>query len=540
MSPLSWLTSSDRWLEVWAGSIWRASWQGGLLILGVGLACRLLPRLPASWRCTLWWLVCLRLLLGLVELPPMRLAVLPAPSQSSLQARPASGPAAPEGTPSLQPDRSRGPAPPPGKGLLAPLFGCWLLGALLHAAFAAWKLGSVRRLLRDAEPVASTRVQEELARLASGSRLRRLPPLRTSRAVPGPLLVGLLRPVLLLPTDLLEVARTGELRLALAHEIAHLRRGDLWLGLLPGLAQGLFFFHPLVRLAAQEWALSREAACDAETLQLTEAPPADYGRFLLRLAASAPPAVGALGANPTYRTLERRLKMLNEFRSPVPAGARAAALVLTSALVVTLLPWQVTAQEATPAPREGTRAATPQPKLDPTTGKLQIDRGGARITGKLPAPVRNGAARVSEVSIRGNTAIPVEKLRAVVKTRAGEPFDPARWEQDRQAIARLYQDQGYQVRLESAPPKDGKVLLTLQEVRVGSVALKGLDGDEKERAALLARLKQKAGGLYNSKQLQDDFRTLQETKRFETINPTVEVGEDQKIVITWELQEKKK
>jgi hemolysin activation/secretion protein len=232
--------------------------------------------------------------------------------------------------------------------------------------------------------------------------------------------------------------------------------------------------------------------------------------------------------------------MLNEFRSPVPAGARAATLVLTSALVVTLLPWPVTAQEATPAPHEGTRAATPQPKLDRATGKLQVDRGGARITGKLPAPARNGAARVSEVSIRGNTAIPVGKLRAALKTRTGEPFDPARWEQDLQAISRLYQDQGYQVRLESAPLKDGKVRLTLREVRVGSVTLKGFGGDAKERAALLTRLKQKAGGLYNSKQLQDDFRTLQETKRFETINPTVEVGEDQKIVITWELQENKK
>jgi outer membrane protein assembly factor BamA len=190
----------------------------------------------------------------------------------------------------------------------------------------------------------------------------------------------------------------------------------------------------------------------------------------------------------------------------------------------------VTAQEA---------PAVPQPKLDPTTGKLQVDRGGARIAGKLPALARKGAAPLAEVSIRGNTALPVERLRAVLKTRAGEPFDPARWEKDLQAISRLYQDQGYQVRLESAPPKNGKVLLKLHEVRVGSVTLKGLDGDAKERAALLARLKQKAGGLYNSKQLQEDFRTLQETKRFQTINPTVEVGENQKIVITWELQEKK-
>jgi hypothetical protein len=37
----------------------------------------------------------------------------------------------------------------------------------------------------------------------------------------------------------------NESSMALAHELAHLRRGDLWLGWLPAIAQRLFFFHPL-------------------------------------------------------------------------------------------------------------------------------------------------------------------------------------------------------------------------------------------------------------------------------------------------------
>ena len=62
-----------------------------------------------------------------------------------------------------------------------------------------------------------------------------------------------------------------DLRLALAHEMAHVKRGDLRLALLPAAMQVLFFFHPLVWLASAEWAAAREEACDALALQATGA-----------------------------------------------------------------------------------------------------------------------------------------------------------------------------------------------------------------------------------------------------------------------------
>ena len=76
--------------------------------------------------------------------------------------------------------------------------------------------------------------------------------------------------------------------MALAHELAHLRRGDLWLGWVPALAEALLFFHPLVRRAAREYALAREEACDAEALRLTGAEPGDYGQLLLAFGVARP------------------------------------------------------------------------------------------------------------------------------------------------------------------------------------------------------------------------------------------------------------
>jgi len=72
--------------------------------------------------------------------------------------------------------------------------------------------------------------------------------------------------------------------MALAHEMAHVARGDLWLGLVPSLARRVFFFHPAAWIAEREYAIAREAACDDAVLGHRGADAFAYGRLLLRLA----------------------------------------------------------------------------------------------------------------------------------------------------------------------------------------------------------------------------------------------------------------
>src|SRR5205823_5399692 len=97
-----------------------------------------------------------------------------------------------------------------------------------------------------------------------------------------------------------------ELRMALAHELAHVRRSDLWWSLAPHLARWLFFFHPLATLACREWVTAREAACDAASLRATGAPAAEYGRLLLKLVArSNGQALPALGATAGFAALRQ-------------------------------------------------------------------------------------------------------------------------------------------------------------------------------------------------------------------------------------------
>ncbi len=117
-------------------------------------------------------------------------------------------------------------------------------------------------------------------------------------AIESPQVTGLWRTTVLLPAD--QRLTPEESAMALAHELAHLRRGDLWLVWVPAIAQRLFFFYPLVGWAMREYALSREAACDAQVLQQTGTMPQAYGRLLLRLGIAHPMHSGLAGASPHH------------------------------------------------------------------------------------------------------------------------------------------------------------------------------------------------------------------------------------------------
>lgn len=94
-------------LESLAGRLLEASVVGGALVLMVWIACRLLPGLPPVLRCWLWWGVTLKMLLGLVPLPPLGIPLLPSAGGAPAMVG-ASPPAASDGAS----DGDRAPATP--------------------------------------------------------------------------------------------------------------------------------------------------------------------------------------------------------------------------------------------------------------------------------------------------------------------------------------------------------------------------------------------------------------------------------------------
>ena len=194
------------------------------------------------------------------------------------------------------------------------------------------------------------------------------------------MVTGLMRPTVILPSRRWSSLTALQQEMAICHELVHVRRRDLWLGLVPSLAERLFFFHPLAHLAAREYVVAREAACDAAVLRALDAEPRDYGRLLVTLGvAPLPGGISASGAAHSFSSLKRRIGMLDH-GSPSLA-VRLAGWELAAVAVVALVPLTLverpSAAEATPVVLDQP-AASPQ-KSEPVNEVVVQRSQGARL-----------------------------------------------------------------------------------------------------------------------------------------------------------------
>ena len=295
-------------------------------------------RYGARWRCWIWALLCLRLvipvsLLSLVESGRQAPIQLSLPSDPVLYAYNAgSAPAVPTGDfhPAEPSSAGTGPAAP-AEGTQAAedwtrrsislsevVFLLWLAGA---AVMGAWLLISHVRFLRYvrrwSRPVQASDVIRLYNQTGDQLKLDRRPALGICAGLSAPMLAGLLRPVLLLPEDLPE---GDAMRCALVHELTHFKRRDIWLKTLALLANLVHWFNPLM------WYMVRlELACDEAVLR--RLPPeehAAYSRTILGAAArlDGQPRPGQNGKGAEH---ERENAELSSFHPPVGLGKGARA-----------------------------------------------------------------------------------------------------------------------------------------------------------------------------------------------------------------------
>jgi bla regulator protein blaR1 len=370
-----------------------ASLEGGLFVALVWLTCRAVPSLPPSARTIVWWLAALKLLVALVGPDPVALPVLPARADS---ARPPAIDAAVVGAPLAALTPARQPAGetttrtiPWSAFLLVP----WTIGVALLGASAMWRVRHTRRIAARARP-ADDLTQRLACELAARLRLPARPDVRMTDAVDTPQVTGLWRPVVLVPGARFEALDDAEQRMVLCHELLHVKRRDLWLGCVPAAAERLFFFHPLARLAAREYAVAREAACDAHVLRVLGAAPQAYGRLLLRLGVSpARASFAAAGAPSTFSHLKRRLIMLD--RQTTRTATRRLGWFAAAAAACAIVPVQLVARPTAvesmlPETAAQSHPAAPSPASVPTQGRVA---DAARPARPADVPVPHSAAQ---------------------------------------------------------------------------------------------------------------------------------------------------
>jgi beta-lactamase regulating signal transducer with metallopeptidase domain len=140
----------------------------------------------------------------------------------------------------------------------------WLGGALLWIALRIVGAIKFRRLLANHSSCAE--LPPELSRLIP-ERLCRRGPRYFITDLPGtPFVTGLARPLVHLPTDFFQRFSPEEQKWVVEHELTHAARGDLWVQSLWEAVRAVFWFNPIVHLAANAVRVDQELACDQAVL----------------------------------------------------------------------------------------------------------------------------------------------------------------------------------------------------------------------------------------------------------------------------------
>lgn len=189
---------------------------------------------------------------------------------------------------------------------------------------------------------------------------------RVSPGLLEPGVVGLLRPILLLPEGITERLTPSELKAVLAHELCHVRRRDNLLAAIHMIVESVFWFHPFVWWIGARLVEERERACDEEVLNQGNAADiyADAILNICRLYVESPLACvsGVSGAGIRKRIevimSNRRLTGLSYAKKILLAAAGVAALAGPIAIGLLIGLGHATAIHAQ------SPATAPRPKFD--------------------------------------------------------------------------------------------------------------------------------------------------------------------------------
>jgi Tol biopolymer transport system component len=194
--------------------------------------------------------------------------------------------------------------------------------------------------------------------------LRTIVALVPSEKVNTPILLGFVRPRLLVPKSITKELTREELRYVFLHELAHVKRHDIALGWLTALLQVLHWFNPLVWLAFHRMRSNRELACDAFVLSRTQGEGTqDYGLAIVSLLEhfSIPQSLpGLAGILESKSQLKRRIAMITQFKNNSYKWSPLAAISVFILACVVLLD----------APRGKASEAAGRP--EPTLRRIEV------------------------------------------------------------------------------------------------------------------------------------------------------------------------
>jgi GWxTD domain-containing protein len=239
----------------------------------------------------------------------------------------------------------------------------WIAGVLFFSArgVAGWM--AVGRLRRRGVCAPPPEWQRRLDELAARLRVTRPVALLESCLTDSPVLIGYLRPAILLPLGCLTGLSAGQLECILLHELEHIRRHDYIVNLLQSAVEGLLFYHPAVWWVSRVVRAERENCCDdavVEAVGDARAYAATLAVLEQKRSLAPQAALAATGGNLMERIRRLTVEPRRAQTSAAPAVSAVLLLVLFAAALAAVPGKPRTAHAAVAAAGVVLDAAPPQ------------------------------------------------------------------------------------------------------------------------------------------------------------------------------------
>ena len=227
------------------------------------------------------------------------------------------------------------------------ILGVWSAGVILLSLRFAGGLLVLRRLTTDGVEPAPSEWHLVVARLGREMGLRRAVRLLRSLRAEAPMVIGWIRPVILIPAAAFAGLSSAQIEAILAHELAHIRRLDFLVNLLQSALETVLFFHPAVWWLSSRVRAERELCCDDAAVACC-GDRAAYARALATLEGLRQPVPAELQLGADGGSLMSRIRRLLQPQLPPNPRFRSAAFALAAA---GLLAGTVAQQPAPKAPQ---------------------------------------------------------------------------------------------------------------------------------------------------------------------------------------------
>lgn len=217
-------------------------------------------------------------------------------------------------------------------------------GTLLHWVVAAWMIGvailstrlllgwrHLTRLRRSADRAAAEHLRPLLDRIGQQLRIVRQVQLAVSSRINSPVVIGWIKPLILLPPAVVVGLPARQLEMVLAHELAHIRRYDHFINLFQTIVETLLFYHPVVLWVSRRIRIERENACDDLAVEVTDNRLA-YVEMLATLEKLRQPAPRLVLAIHDGQILSRIRRLVEQGRPGRQYGLTLPSLVLATLL----------------------------------------------------------------------------------------------------------------------------------------------------------------------------------------------------------------